>query len=235
VSRRAEQGATISVVIPTRNERACLHRALECTRRPGVERIVVDGGSSDGTPAVAAALGAERILESEAGRARQLSVGLDAASGETVLFLHADTRLEGDWDRALRRALADPAVAGGAFRLVFESPRRAYRVVEAGAWLRSRLLRLPYGDQGLFARRKPLIEAGGIPPVPLFEDLDLVGCIRRSGRLALLREPAWTSPRRYERNGVVRTVIRNNLALAAWLLGLDRARVAAWYRRRRSR
>jgi rSAM/selenodomain-associated transferase 2 len=233
--RESAEGATISVVIPVRDESACLHRALECTRRPGVERIVVDGGSRDGSCDVAASLGAERIVESAAGRARQLSVGLGAAAGEVVLFLHADTRLDPGWDRALRRALDDPAVAGGAFRLVFESPRPAYRLVEGGAALRCRLLRLPYGDQGLFTRRKPLVESGGIAPVAIFEDLDLVRGIRRRGRLVLLRERAWTSPRRYERNGVTRTVLRNNVALAAWWIGLDRERVADWYRRRQSR
>jgi rSAM/selenodomain-associated transferase 2 len=220
----------ISVVVPVRNERGSLPRALECTRRPGVERIVVDGGSRDGSRGVAAALGAEQVLECEPGRAHQLSTGLDAASGELVLFLHADTRLDPGWDEALRRALEDPAVGGGAFRLVFESPRAAYRVIEAGVALRCRVLRLPYGDQGLFARRKPLLEAGGIRPAPIFEDLDLVARIRGLGRFTLLRERAWTSPRRYERNGVLRTVLRNNLALSAYLLGLDRERVARWYR-----
>jgi hypothetical protein len=147
-----------------------------------------------------------------------------------VLFLHADTRLDPGWERSLRCALRDPRVGGGAFRLAFESPRSAYRVIEAGVALRCRLLRLPYGDQGLFARRELLLEAGGVPPAPIFEDLDLVARIRRLGRLALLRERAWTSPRRYEQNGVLRTVVRNNVALSAYLLGLDRERVARWYR-----
>ena len=190
----------------------------------------MDGGSSDGSIGLAAELGAERILECEPGRAQQLSAGLEAASGELVLFLHADTRLEGGWDASLRRALGDPVIGGGAFRLAFDSPRPAYRVLEAGVALRCRLLRLPYGDQCLFARRKPLLEAGGIQRAPIFEDLDLVARIRSLGRLALLSERAWTSPRRYERNGVLRTVLRNNLALAAYLLGRDRERVADWYR-----
>jgi rSAM/selenodomain-associated transferase 2 len=229
-SPQAIDGATISVVIPVRNERGALPRALDCTLRPRVERVVVDGGSSDGSPRLAAELGAERILACEPGRAQQLSTGLEAASGDLVLFLHADTRLEGGWDASLRRALGDPAIGGGAFRLAFDSPRPAYRVLEAGVALRCRLLRLPYGDQGLFARRKPLLEAGGIQRAPIFEDLDLVACIRSLGRLALLPERAWTSPRRYERDGVLRTVLRNNLALAAYLLGRDRERVADWYR-----
>jgi rSAM/selenodomain-associated transferase 2 len=218
------------VVLPARNEGDTIARALASTRAPGVDRIVVDGGSHDGTPDLAVRLGAERVLESAPGRARQLEVGLRAAQGDLVLLLHADTRLEPGWESALRRALRDESVAGGAFRLAFESQRSVYRVIESGARLRARWLGLPYGDQGLFARRKPLLESGGIPQVPIFEDLDLTRLLRRLGRLVLLPERAWTSPRRYERNGALRTLLRNNLALTAWLLDLDRERIARWYR-----
>jgi hypothetical protein len=224
-----------SVVIPVRDERDSLGRALESTRVPDVERIVVDGGSRDGSAELAARLGAERVLASDPGRARQLAAGLAAARGDVVVFLHADTRLEAGWEVALRSALADPRVAGGAFRLAFESTRPVYRLVEAGARWRARLGGLPYGDQALFARREPLVVAGGITEAPIFEDLDLARRIRRLGRLVLLAPRAWTSPRRYDRNGVVRTVARNNLALAAWLLDLDRQRVARWYRTRPGR
>jgi rSAM/selenodomain-associated transferase 2 len=218
------------VVLPARNEGDTIARALDSTRAPGVDRIVVDGGSLDGTHDLAVRLGAERVLESAPGRARQLEVGLRAAQGDLVLLLHADTRLEPGWESALRRALRDDSVAGGAFQLAFESQRSVYRVIESGARLRARWLGLPYGDQGLFARRKPLLESGGIPQVPIFEDLDLTRLLRRLGRLVLLPERAWTSPRRYERNGVLRTLLRNNLALTAWLLDLDRERIARWYR-----
>lgn len=228
--RTGKSEESISVVIPALDEQAGLARALESTRRPGVERIVVDGGSRDGTVSTAALLGAERVLASPRGRARQLEAGLRAARGDVVVFLHADTRLDPGWDAALRAALADPRVAGGAFRLRFESDRLAYRVLEAGAGLRGRLGGLPYGDQALFARRSVLETAGGVPDVPIFEDLDLARAIRRAGRLVLLRERAWTSPRRYERGGVARVWLRNALALGAYLLGLERARVARWYR-----
>ena len=225
----------MSVVIPALDEEATLARALESTLLEGVERIVVDGGSADGTAEAARGLGAERVLCSAPGRARQMDAGYREARGETVLFLHADTRLDAGWAEALARALGDPRVAGGAFRLRFDSPRRIYRVIEAGVRLRARLAGLPFGDQGLFVRRALLDESGGIPAVPIFEDLDLVRRIRRAGRLVLLPERAWTSPRRYERNGPLRQVLRNTLALTAWGLGLDRERVARWYRGRRAR
>jgi len=222
----------ISVVIPTLNEQSRIERALACTALPGVERIVVDGGSRDGTPETARFLRAEQVLASPPGRARQMDAGYRAARGEVVLFLHADTRLDPGWREAVLRALEDPATAGGAFQLRFDGSGLALRLVEWGARLRSRLGGLPYGDQGLFVRRRLLDAAGGIAPVPIFEDLDLVRLIQRSGRLALLPLCARTSARRYERNGALRQVLRNQAALASYLLRLPRARVAAWYRRR---
>jgi rSAM/selenodomain-associated transferase 2 len=223
------------VVIPVLDERAALEAALVCTARPGVERIAVDAGSVDGSAERARALGAEQVIGCERGRARQLEVGWRAARGEVVLFLHADTRLEAGWDAELRGALADPRVAGGAFRLAFEGSSWRCRVWEAGVALRAHLLRLPYGDQALFVRREILCAAGGIAPTPIFEDLDLVTLIRRSGELALLRTRAWTSPRRYQRNGWWTQTARNQAALAGWALGLPRDRIAAWYRARPAR
>jgi rSAM/selenodomain-associated transferase 2 len=220
----------ISVVIPVLDERDGLVEALACTERPRVERIVVDGGSTDGSAEAARGVGAERVMSAPRRRARQLEAGYRAANGDAVLFLHADTRLDPGWDAALRGALADPRAAGGAFRLRFASERPVYRLIEAGVRLRARALGLPYGDQALFVRRKVLDAAGGVPDVPIFEDLDLTRIIRAAGRLVLLPVRARTSARRYRRRGVARTVLRNNLALAAWGLGLDRDRVAAWYR-----
>jgi len=222
----------ISVIIPTLNEQTRIGRALACAAEPGVERIVVDAGSSDGTPEAARRAGAERVLDAPAGRALQLAAGARAATGDVLLFLHADTRLDPGWSAAVRRALQDPRVAGGAFRLRFDAPGLGYRALELGVALRSRLGRLPYGDQALFVRGEVFEAAGGIAPVPIFEDLDLVRAIRAHGRLVLLDAAAWTSARRYERNGVWRQVARNNAALLAYLLSFDRARVARWYRGR---
>jgi rSAM/selenodomain-associated transferase 2 len=222
----------ISVVIPTLNEQIWIERALACTALPGVERIVVDGGSSDGTADSARLLRAERVIQALPGRAHQMDAGYREACGEVVVFLHADTRLDPGWKEALRRALDDPATAGGAFRLRFEEPGWVLRAIELGARLRARLGGLPYGDQALFVRKRILDAAGGIAPVPIFEDLDLVRRIKRSGRLALLPVCAWTSARRYARNGALRQVLRNQAALASYFLRLPRARVAAWYRRR---
>jgi len=225
-------GVAISVVIPTLNEQTQIERALACTRLPGVERIVVDANSTDGTSQTARFLHAEKVIQALPGRAHQMDAGYREASGAIVLFLHADTRLEPGWSEAVLSALEDPNVAGGAFRLRFDAPGLGYRLIERGVELRSRLGGLPYGDQALFVRKRLLDLAGGIAPVPIFEDLDLVHLIKRGGRLALLPECAWTSARRYARNGVLRQWLRNNAALAGYLLKLPRDRIARWYRRR---
>lgn len=226
---------SVSVIIPALNEQRSIERALSCTRLPGVERIVVDGGSVDGTQDTARFLKAEKVIQALPGRAQQMDAGYREARGEVILFLHADTKLDPGWLEALLRATNDPDVSGGAFRLRFEAHGALYRLLEWGVRLRCRIGGLPYGDQGLFVRRQLLEKSDGIAPVALFEDLDLARQIRGAGRLALLSERAWTSPRRYQRNGALRQSARNMLALGGYLLGLDRDRVAAWYRRRPAR
>jgi rSAM/selenodomain-associated transferase 2 len=223
---------SISVVIPTLDEHENLRAAVESTRASDVEHIVVDGGSQDGTPEVARFLRARKVLASPAGRGAQMDAGYRASSGEVILFLHADTRLEPGWREGIAEALRRPRVMGGAFRLRFESERWVYRVLEWGGRLRCSVGRMPRGEQALFVRRKLLDQIGGVPCVPLFEDLDLVRAICENGSLAVRPERAWTSARRYERHGLLRGVARRVLARAGYALGLDRTRVARWYRRR---
>jgi rSAM/selenodomain-associated transferase 2 len=170
-------------------------------------------------------------VASQPGRARQLAAGARAADADALLFLHADTLLPAGWAEAVGGALADPRVAGGAFAFRFAERSLALALVEWGVRLRLALARLPYGDQAIFVRRSVLDAIGGVPQAPLMEDLDLVRAIQRAGRLALLREPAVTSARRYLERGVFRTAVRNFVALLGWALGVDRARIAAWYRR----
>jgi len=219
----------IAVVIPALQEAGRIEAAIRSASAPGVEVVVADGGSRDGTPARAEAAGA-RVVFSEPGRARQLDVGARAAHADVLLFLHADTRLPDGYADQIRDALQDPDVAGGAFAFRFDERSPALRVVEWGVRVRTALAALPYGDQGIFVRRHVLEAIGGVPQVPIMEDLDLVRAVRRHGRLARLPAAAVTSARRYRQGGVARTVWRNTVAVAAFVLGIDRARVASWYR-----
>jgi rSAM/selenodomain-associated transferase 2 len=221
----------LTVVIPALDEAEQITGAVaSASRAAGCEILVVDGGSRDGTPERAAAAGA-RVVASPPGRARQLAAGARLAKGDTILFLHADTRLPEGWEGAVRAALSDPRVVGGAFRFRFEPRSPMLRLIELGARLRVALLRMPYGDQALFARRAVLESLGGVPQVEIMEDLDLVRALKRRGRIACLALPATTSARRYLSAGPLRTMLRNWAAVLGWRLGVPRQRIAAWVRR----
>jgi len=220
----------LSVVIPALDEAEGIAASVSSAMAGADEVLVVDGGSRDATPERARAAGA-RVISSAPGRARQLGVGAESTEGDVVLFLHADSQLPPGWAAAVRVALADPRVAGGAFRLRFDDRGGAMRLLEWGARLRAALLRMPYGDQAIFARRGALAAAGGVPEVPIMEDLDLVAALARQGRLVLLPLAVTTSARRYRERGPLRTAGRNLLAALQRGLGRDRSRIAAWYRR----
>ena len=218
---------TISVVIPTLDEASRIAESIESVVGSGVEVIVVDGGSTDETCHLARDIGV-RVFASERGRARQLRLGGEKSTGNTVLFLHADTRLEAGWQEAVSKTLSDPACAGGAFAFRLAEHGWRERWIEKGVALRVALLGLPYGDQAIFVRRDVLERMGGIPIVPMMEDLDLVRAIKRAGRLEMSTLTATTSARRYTRGGLLRTLVLHQLALLVWWLGLDRARLAGW-------
>jgi hypothetical protein len=219
----------IAVVIPALDEADRIEAAISSVRIQGedIEILVVDGGSRDATIERARAAGA-RVLSCEAGRARQLDLGWRAAHGDVILFLHADSRMGDGWQGAVRAALGDSEVVGGAFRLSFEPRTPALRLVEWGARLRAARFGMPYGDQAIFARRGALVAIGGVPRVPLMEDVDLVAALRARGRLVLLDVPVTTSARRHLAGGVLRTALRHALALVGWRLGVDRERLARW-------
>lgn len=230
----------IAVVIPALNEEDQVPAAIASVglrepggdsgpsaHRPLPEIVVVDAGSRDLTVLRAREAGA-RVVDGEPGRARQLEMGWRETGGEVIVFLHADTRLEPGWEAAVRLALRDPSVVGGAFRLRFDAPGALFRLVEFTVALRVRLFALPYGDQAIFVRRTTLENMGGVPAVALMEDLDLVQAMKRRGRVVSLAPYATTSARRYLEGGAWGILFRNALALVAWRLGVERTRIAAW-------
>jgi rSAM/selenodomain-associated transferase 2 len=219
--------ATVSVVIPALDEEAQIEAAVRSVRDQACEVIVVDGGSRDRTGERARDAGA-RVISATGGRGPQQDAGARRATSDVVLFLHADTRLEAGWADEIR---ALPSrFAGGAFRFAVASPRLAFRVIEKGVRLRCALFHLPYGDQALFARRPAYEACGGFPPLPLMEDVAFVRRLRGVGPLARLHTRAFTSPRRWERTGLVRTTAANLRLLALYAAGRSPARLAAEYR-----
>ena len=232
-SVRYSECVELSVVIPTLDEGGWIERTVRHAQAGGAEVLVVDGGSRDSTREQARAAGA-RVLGAKRGRSCQLAAGVEAARGEAIVFLHADTVLPATWRAAVEAALERPEVSGGAFAFRFErAPGKrlsfGLALVEWGARTRVALLRWPYGDQGLFVRRSVLEAMGGVPQVPIMEDLDLVSAMKRYGRIECLALPAATSSRRYLQHGPLRTMFRNWVAALAWACGVDRARIAAWY------
>lgn len=221
----------ISVIIPSYREGEHLGRALEGLCRDGPRDVVVAAGSPEDA-AAARRLGRARVVRSLPGRAMQLNAGAAAASGDILLFLHADTRLPPGAMDAVAAALGEgDGIVGGAFRLAICSPRRALRLVALGANLRARWLRRPLGDQALFVRREVFHDLGGYRSLPLMEDADLVRRLRRRGRLVLLELEAETSARRWETSGILRTTAANWLATLLFELRLPPRLIATTYYR----
>ena len=217
----------ISVIIPTLNAAATL-RATVAALGPMQEIIVADGGSEDGTVMLAQDLGA-LVVFAPKGRGQQLAAGIASATEGWLLLLHADTRLEPDWQAQAHTHMCEHPDKAAYFRFVLDSADPQARRLEALVRWRCRLLALPYGDQGLLVHRDTLLRAGGMRPLPLMEDVDLV---RRLGRCKLvgLTAGAVTSAARWERDGWYRRSCRNLVCLSLWFLGVPAGRIARIYR-----
>ncbi len=216
----------LSVVIPALNAARRIGATLAALDGAG-EVVVVDGGSADATVALARAAGA-RVLDAPRGRGGQLAAGVSVARHPWLLLLHADTVPAPGWLAAAAWLMAAGPARAGYFRLVLDSADpRARRLERAVAW-RCRVLALPYGDQGLLIHRDLLAAVGGVRPLPLMEDVDLVRRLGRA-RLVALDAAAMTSAERWERDGWALRSARNLACLAAWFAGVSPRCLARWY------
>jgi len=220
----------IGVVIPTLNEALTLPALLADLRRVAVplDVIVVDGGSSDGTPAAATARGA-RVMTAPRARAAQMNAGARAVSGDWLLFLHADCRLPPAARRALLAGVVDsPELEAAVFGFAIELPRGWKRFIEIGQTIRQACYGLPYGDQGLLVRRALFESVGGFPDLPLLEDVALLRLLRRRAPVRILPASVVTSGRRYLRDGVLRTWLRHTGLILLYFAGVSPQRLARW-------
>ena len=219
----------VSVITPTLDEAdritGHVEHLLDLDR--DLEVIVADGGSLDGT--VDRVPSPARVVGSGRGRGVQMNAGAAEAAGEILWFVHADCRPHAESIPALRTALADPSVVGGAFEYGLDEPGTFFRLVEFLSNRKNRLLRTIYGDMGIFVRRDVFRRMGGYREIPLMEDMDFGLRLRREGRIVILPRRIATSARRWREEGVVWNTVRNWVLQAAWLMGADPKRLARWY------
>jgi len=226
-SEEASSRLSVAILIPALDEEESLRRHLPAALAAADEVVVSDGGSRDGSARLARELGA-RVVTGPASRGGQLNRAAAAASAEVFLFLHADTELPAGAVDAVRAAVAAGAPGGG-FLARFDSTRPLMRLGGRLVGLRTRLTRAPLGDQAQFVTREAFRELGGFREWPILEDLDFIRRLAGAGRIAVLPLRVTTSARRYEAGGVLRTVARNWLIWALYLLGVSPHRLARLY------
>ncbi len=218
----------VSVIIPILNEEMILEKNLsqlqsELTNQ---ELILVDGGSTDASVYIAEKYG--RVLLSEQGRAKQLNAGATGATGDILLFLHADVWLEPGAITAVEAAIADGYV-GGAFRQKIDGHHFLFRVIESAANFRAKRLKVFYGDGGIFLARDDFLKIGGFPEIPILEEMGFSQGLRRLGKTVLIEPGIHISARRWEARGIVRTTLNNWLITALYFCGFSPERLAKFY------
>ncbi len=221
----------ISIIIPTLNENDFLGKTLTRLQdKKNCEVIVVDGGSSDETLALARNAGC-RIISSPKGRGRQMNLGATKATGNVLLFLHADTLLPENFPQLIFDAVSRASFVAGAFSLAIDSPLKSLATIACLANLRARFLHFPYGDQALFVTRSMFNSIGGFPEIEIMEDFVFIQKIKKEGKIVILPERATASARRWQNMGIARTTLINQLIVCGHSLGVSPDTLARWYQR----
>jgi rSAM/selenodomain-associated transferase 2 len=224
------------VIIPVFHEEAIVNDAIDRLAAQAAQRtegtvvdiIVVDG--SAGGETVGAIRGGAHGIVSARGRAAQMNAGAAAAHGDVLLFLHVDTVLPAGGLEKVASVMADGRFAGGAFDLGISDGRCAFRIIEQIASMRSRLTRVPYGDQAIFIARDYFTDIGGYSDLPIMEDVDLMRRVKkRGGKICIIDEKVQTSARRWQKEGIPGCTLRNWTIMALYLAGVHPEKLAKWY------
>lgn len=222
--------ARISIIIPTLNESKNIQATLASIQTStNVEVIVVDGGSKDNTVDIVESLGV-KVIAGYKNRARQMNAGVRNATGDILLFLHADTVLPTNFDAMIRTALQQPLTVGGAFALRINAPDIGLRLIEWGVKWRSKLFKMPYGDQAIFITKEKFNDIYGFPELAIMEDFELIRNLKRLGKIAFIPVPVITSPRRWLKKGILQTTLINQIVIIAYFIGISPERIRSWYR-----
>lgn len=219
----------VSVIIPTFNESTVLVETLtRLQHNQPFETIIGDGGSEDETAAIARQYDVT-VIQSQRGRAAQMNAASGIAQGDLLLFLHADSHVDPRGYQKMIKTMASGPYLGGAFSLQIDSALPALNRISRWANWRSRYLNLVYGDQGIFVRRETFNELKGFSPLPICEDLDFFRRLKKRGPVVLLKEKAFTSPRRWLSEGIGFTTLRNIAIVSLFLIGFSPATLSRWY------
>jgi rSAM/selenodomain-associated transferase 2 len=218
----------VTIVTPVLDDTEAAGKLLsQVPATPEVEIILVDGGDAADLERLVQTRHDTRLYRTQPGRGRQMNAGAAAAGGEWLLFLHADSQLPAGWLEAFHDL--EKNIAGGWFRFALDDAAWQARIIERGVAWRVRQLKLPYGDQGLFVRRRVFESLGGFRELPLFEDVDLVRRLVRTGVVTELPLPLLTSSRRWRRDGWVRRSLRNGVLISLYWVGVPPAWLAHLY------
>lgn len=222
-----------SVILPVLKEAGTINAFIKQLRslstNEKIEIIVVDG-DSDRTTVRAITDKNVVLLSSARGRARQMNAGAAVANGEMLLFLHADTQLPPNAFALMSSVLGQPHYVGGAFDLAIQSDRFAFRLIARVASLRARVTRIPYGDQAIFLRKDFFLRIGGYRDIPLMEDIEIMQRIKKRGeRIYLIPDRVRTSPRRWEKEGIIYCTVRNWLLSTLFYLGVPPEKLSRLY------
>ena len=219
----------VSIIVPTLNEELVLENTLTHIQQLSPHELIVsDGGSNDYTYRIADRF-SHRVITGSAGRALQMNAGANEATGDLLLFLHADSRIEPESYRKMLEYMKNPKWIGGAFTLCIESGKWSLKLIALLANIRSKYFGVAYGDQGFFVRKEVFKDMNGFSPIPICEDLDFYYRLRKKGSVILLKEKAHTSPRRWINEGIFFTTARNFFIAVLFGLGFPPHILTKWY------